>query len=69
MSSNQETLRYCPDWDQPMGKTSRKGDKVHIHPHDLILYVQRKEGLDKACDLARKLISNKYSKKLEALKK
>lgn len=69
MTTNPESLRYQPDWNQPLGKTTKKEDKVHIHPHDLIIYVQRKEGLDKACALARKLLAQKFSKKLEALKK
>jgi|GEM_PF-2634327 len=65
MENDSQPLRYFPNWSQPQGKTSRKGDKVHIHPLDLICYVQRKEGIHRAGELAIKLITKKYFRQLD----
>ncbi len=62
MDKAQQPLKYYPDWTQPQGKTSKKGSKVHIHPYDLISYVHKRDGIDKAGELAVKLINQKYAK-------
>ena len=68
MEENRENLKYHADWDQPQGKTTKKGTKVHIHPHDLISFVHKKHGLDKASEFAVKLITKKYAGLLEESK-
>lgn len=62
MDADKNTLKYYADWAQPQGRTTKKGLRVHIHPFDLIAYVHKKEGIDKAGELAVKLIARKYAK-------
>lgn len=68
MEADKSTLKYYADWAQPRGRTTKKGSRVHIHPHDLISYVHKKEGLEKAGRLATRLITQKYARLLEQAK-
>jgi hypothetical protein len=68
MEENHKDLKYYADWSQPQGKTTKKGIKVHIHPYDLISFVHKKQGIDKAGALAITLITQKYNRLLEESK-
>lgn len=66
-TKKKKRFKLIPDWSMPIGSKKKEGDSIHIHPHTLIRFTQKKWGISKAAKVALLLIKTKYDKKFNRL--